>query len=115
MNQQEEQKKESGCFKSLMIAIILILAVTIGYQFLPKNQPKKYDPLEDVIQVNEPVLKVDNQGRYYISNQRSYYRIKSEKEKRDLLESIDKKTKEMEQQVKQYNLNIRITIEDERW
>lgn len=110
-----KKKEEQGCLRPLLIAIVLVLAATLVYQFFIQDKPKEYNPLENVIQVNEPILKVDNNDRYYISNKRSYYRIKSEEEKEALLKSLDKKTKELEEKVKQQNINIHITIEDERW
>ena len=48
-----------------------------------------------------------------------YYRIKSEKEGKELIESVEKKRNDLEKQVQQQNININhnihITIEDESW
>ena len=69
MKEQEEQ----GCFKPLMIGIIItVILIVIVSLFIPHHNIRTYE-YEDVIMVEEPVLKIDNQGRYYISTKRSYY------------------------------------------
>ena len=115
MKEQEEQ----GCFKPLMIGIIItVILIVIVSLFIPHHNIRTYE-YEDVIMVEEPVLKIDNQGRYYISTKRSYYRIKSEKEGKELIESVEKKRNDLEKQVQQQNININhnihITIEDDSW
>ena len=116
MKEQEEQ----GCLKPMVIGIIIAaIFIIMAFLFVPHHKPETYNPLEDVIMVEEPVLKIDNQGRYYISTKRSYYRIKSEKEGKELIESVEKKRNDLEKQVQQQNININhnihITIEDESW
>ena len=116
MKEQEEQ----GCLKPMVIGIIIAaIFIIMAFLFVPHHKPETYNPLEDVIMVEEPVLKIDNQGRYYISTKRSYYRIKSEKEGKELIESVEKKRNDLEKQVQQHNININhnihITIEDESW
>lgn len=115
MKEQEEQ----GCFKPFMIGIIItVILIVIVSLFIPHHNIRTYE-YEDVIMVEEPVLKIDNQGRYYISTKRSYYRIKSEKEGKELIESVEKKRNDLEKQVQQQNININhnihITIEDDSW
>lgn len=116
MKEQEEQ----GCLKPMVMGIIIAaIFIIMAFLFVPHHKPETYNPLEDVIMVEEPVLKIDNQGRYYISTKRSYYRIKSEKEGKELIESVEKKRNDLEKQVQQQNININhnihITIEDESW
>lgn len=64
MKEQEEQ----GCLKPMVIGIIIAaIFIIMAFLFVPHHKPETYNPLEDVIMVEEPVLKIDNQGRYYIS------------------------------------------------
>lgn len=115
MKEQEEQ----GCLKPLMIGIIItIVLIVMASLFIPHHNIRTYEH-EDVIMVEEPIMNIDDHGRYYISTRRSYYRIKSEKEGKELIESVEKKRNDLEKQVQQQNININhnihITIEDESW
>ena len=78
MKEQEEQ----GCLKPMVIGIIIAaIFIIMAFLFVPHHKPETYNPLEDVIMVEEPVLKIDNQGRYYISTKRSYYQIRKRRQR----------------------------------
>lgn len=55
MKEQEEQ----GCLKPMVIGIIIAaIFILMAFLFVPHHKPETYNPLEDVIMVEEPVLKL---------------------------------------------------------
>ena len=52
MKEQEEQ----GCLKPMVIGIIIAaIFIIMAFLFVPHHKPETYNPLEDVIMVEEPV------------------------------------------------------------
>jgi hypothetical protein len=103
---------------TVLIIAGLIAAVAYDRHYRTHRHPK--NPMEDIIQVTKPVLRVNGDGSYYISNETQYYRVKTEQEAEALKESLQKKREDLEKQVQQQqnlniNHNIHITVEDDTW
>lgn len=81
-----KKKEEQGCLRPLLIAIVLVLVATIWYQISYQSEEKK-----------EPETRQSVNPDYIDSLKRAG--------------EIERWLKEHPQQ----NLNIHITIEDERW
>lgn len=95
-----KKKEEQGCLRPLLIAIVLVLVATIWYQISHQSEEKKEPETRQLVNPDGS-LKFEAVQRLAP----------------DYIDSL-KRAGEIERWLKdhpQQNLNIHITIEDERW
>ena len=95
-----KKKEEQGCLRPLLIAIVLVLAATIWYQISYQSEEKKEPETRQLVNPDGS-LKFEAVQRLAP----------------DYIDSL-KRAGEIERWLKEHpqqNINIHITIEDERW